>query len=1257
MLATLSQSLRQAILLLLVSVAALVVAASVPDPAVAKLTRVELGYFGKAAQPTFLSPVSAAVDQSTGHLLVLDEGSDSILRYNSDGTPAPFSALGGNAIDGAPGVGGKPCGEEASSCDQTPQSNLKISNVSQIAVDNSETETDGNIYVTQNSFLGDVLPAVVVFAASGEYLGQLTGASGLSFGEEEGSISPCGVTVDPDGGLYVSTGIEDKIYKYEPSANPPVNTDHVATFTSVTRPCGLAAGAGPSADALFAEDGGDNVLRLNRSTGELDYTVRPLLLDNDRPYAVAVDPSSGNLLVSAQKIEEYNASGQFGPNLVSVFGTGNRYLAVAVDATSEHVYADPGSSGTKNFKEFSSLVPIPDVTTGAASDFGDTSVRLNGDVIPDGIALTECVFEYGLTASYGEEAPCAQSPAAIGTGKAPVAVYADLTNLQPETGYHFRLVAKNPNGTVDGKDVAFKTPSKPSISEVHALTVTTNEAVLRADVNPQNSPTSYRFEWGADSSYGSMTPDSGIGSAAGEHTVSLRLESLSPGTTYHYRVFAENTIGEASSEDYAFTTFRTPDPLDSGCANHAFRAGAGARLPDCRAYEMVSPLEKNSGDIIGTESGLFSGSIPATYNQAAPTGERLTYSSITPFGGADSAPFVSQFLAERHPLGSPGEGWSTKPISPPRTGLVPGVSGANLDNEFRAFSPDLCTAWLRTVFDPPLAPGAVAGFPNLYRRDNCGSTSYVGLTPLAPAVTEVNDYTRELQPQGFSADGSVAFYIAADDFPGSGAPANNNLRKQLYEYANGELRFVCILPNGKPTARHCSAGTAGLLGGRGSNLQNAVSVDGSRVYWTDSEPSGGTIGQIYLRVDGKETIRVSQTVSNLNARFWGADPVGSRAIFEIQDFLYTFDAEAALAGAPGPSTLIAKGVLGVLGISEDAADVYFASTEGLGGENSEGDQAAPGEPNLYHWQQGGEVDFIGTLSELDVNKRLSAVNETPVFRTSRVTPDGRHAAFMSRAPLTGYDNVDAFSGDPATEVFRYSSDTGTLACVSCNPSEARPIGRKFTTTDGGAAPIQIAAQIPAFESAHYASRVLSDDGSRLFFESYESLVVRDTNGVQDVYQWEEAGKGSCDEGDANFDEGSGGCVELISAGKSPHESTFVDASPNGDDVFFTTLSSLYGPDYGLVDVYDARVDGGFPAPSLTPGCEGEACQGPLTAPNDPTPGSSSFEGSGNVTEPPRPVKCAKGRKAVRKAGRTRCVKKPRKTKRAKRANKNGRAAR
>ncbi|HEU4735552.1 MAG TPA: hypothetical protein VFS48_00810, partial [Solirubrobacterales bacterium] len=414
---------------------------------------------------------SLAVDQTSGDLLVIDPTALTVSRFHSDGTPANFSALGTNVIDGK-GVG-----------DQTPENGFKFGSSAgdqQIAVDNSGTITDGNIYVTQGKTQAGNL--VDIFAFSGEYLGQLTGAGGTKFGTA-GSFpfSPCGVAVDATGNLFVAAGYENKVHKFDPSANRPLNTDLTATYTGTEPMCNLAAGAGPSAGSVFANIyfgfKGNSVLKL--SSASLAFQG---IADSGEARLLTVNPSDGHLYSVHQVpgnadglANELNVSGS-GSSLISTFLLPG-VSGIAVDSASSKIYSARGS-----FVEvYGPLVTIPDVTTGTASITGDTSVTVNGTVDPDGVALEECFFEYGPTNAYGQIAPCTESASEIGT--APKAVHADLSGLSGETLYHYRLVAKNANDTVRGADQTFRTPGKPAIVGLWSADVGLSEATLKAQIN------------------------------------------------------------------------------------------------------------------------------------------------------------------------------------------------------------------------------------------------------------------------------------------------------------------------------------------------------------------------------------------------------------------------------------------------------------------------------------------------------------------------------------------------------------------------------------------------------------------------------------------------------------------------------------------------------------------------------------------------------------------------------------------------------
>jgi hypothetical protein len=274
--------------------------------------------------------------------------------------------------------------------------------------------------------------------------------------------------------------------------------------------------------------------------------------------------------------------------------------------------------------------------------------------------------------------------------------------------------------------------------------------------------------------------------------------------------------------------------------------------------------------------------------------------------------------------------------------------------------------------------------------------------------------------------------------------------------------------------------------------------------------------------------------------------------------------------------------------------------------------------------------------------------------TARVSPSGQFLAFMSERPLTGYDNRDesAAAGNARDEeVFLYNDATGTPpVCASCNPNpEKRPTGVFDTVHSGEGSGLIVdpfsqaweghwlAASIPGWTSistvdAPYQSRYLLDSG-RLYFNSADALVPADKNhrsetipqqggeaktaevGVEDVYQFEPEGIGSCAPG-------SGACVSLLSSGESPRESAFLDASADGDNVFFLTPQALVSTDHDSVaDVYDARVCTEAspclqPPPPPTPPCD-ETPERPCRSATSATvPG---FGGTGSETVGPPSV--------------------------------------
>lgn len=776
----------------------------------------------------------------------------------------------------------------------------------------------------------------------------------------------------------------------------------------------------------------------------------------------------------------------------------------------------------------------------------------------------------------------------------------------------------------------------PVILEQFASAVDTVGATLKARINPKFwSDTRYYVEYGladCDTSICTKKP-AAPGQLLTTEVVNAPLSAagilligLTPATTYHYRFVSESGGGgPVFGIDRTFTTSPLAPKQPPCPPNEAFRIGPGALLPDCRAYEMVSPIDKNGADIstlfnaLGDRTGL---------NKFGSSGDKLTFSAYRAFGEVESAPYTVQYMATRG-----GSGWSSKGISPPKEGAS--LYGTiQLDTQFKGFTDDLCQSWLLQDTDLSLAEGSLPGWPGVYRRDLCAG-EYSFLAPETAPTVEVNEFRPELQ--GYSEDGSVVIFRAAGKL-------TNNAQKarQLYEVDNnGKLRLVCILPTKAAYNAACSGGmegTGGVHPERSASLSNTISDDGSVIYWTASNQGPGSL---YARINHNETVAVSEG----SAQFWTASTDGSRAIYSSGGGLFEFD----LATATSES--LAGGFQGVLGASDDAAKVYFASSEVLDAG------ASAGQPNLYLYEAGepDSFEFIATLSARDVSGTHGIPSNTdpwPIRRVARVTPDGAALAFISSASLTGYDNVDVNSAQADAEVFLYRAGPDSLACVSCLRTGARPNGRNIKDEHELATDFWAAAQLPAAENQIHFPNVLAEDGTRLYFESFDPLALRDTNKKQDVYQWEAEGAGNCTTTAPGYDAALGGCVNLISSGESPQDSEIVDVSADGRDVFFKTTQSLLPQDPGLVDIYDARAGGGFPIPVAPPEeCEGEACQHPAPPPNDPSPSSQNYQGPPDPKPQNPPKKCPKGKhKQKNKAGKTVCVKN--KKKKGKNANKN-----
>ncbi len=635
----------------------------------------------------------------------------------------------------------------------------------------------------------------------------------------------------------------------------------------------------------------------------------------------------------------------------------------------------------------------------------------------------------------------------------------------------------------------------------------------------------------------------------------------------------------------ALTLTAAPAMADD-CPNAVLRAqNNSTQLPECRAYEQVSPVFKDGF---------------ATSPNAIVDG-RLIYVSTGNFAnngyGTGGVPGGNSYLGTRT-----GSGWSTTALAPSGPEYHIEINQAQV----HGYSSDLgTTLWSMRRGDEPKT------VTDLYvRRD--GAFTRIG--PLTGDSMLTSD------------DLSHVAFVGTQD---------------VYEYVgggSGQPRIVNVDNDGQPFA---PPGCASPVLGGALSTYHAISANGHAIFWT---PRCGT-NVVYARVDGATTIDVSASQctrgpsdpggvcnSSSSAEFQGANKDGTRVYFTTSQQLVNTDTDATTdlyecdipSGTPAPDGAVnpcpdvrqvsgaaaGAGVQGVTRISDDGSRVYFVATGVLASNTDANDApAVAGEHNLYVWQRDaahpdGETRFVATLVPADdaagggINGGLWGTDY--VGRFAQATDDGRYLVFTSRAQLI--DHGPQADTDTAKDVYRYDAATGALTRLSVDMDG-----------EGGNEPGQTAQITPiAYNSGSTAKNrlprvVMSDDGGSVVFTTSEALTPSDTNGAPDTYLWHE------------------GRVSLISSGKPSLDSLIPDVdgatfgnnnrvmaviSPSGRDVYFVTTARLLSSDVDTVgDIYDARVDGGFPpTPTPTP-CTGDVCQGGRSAsPPDSTPGSTSSTG-------------------------------------------------
>ncbi len=852
-----------------------------------------------------------------------------------------------------------------------------------------------------------------------------------------------------------------------------------------------------------------------------------------------------------------------------------------------------GRGGTE-LESFTTPTAKPVAFEPSVSSVTGTSVHLSGTFLPHG-SETEWRFEY--TSEPEKSGSWVVGPGGVVSQKeaeelpegvtAAAGIEGTLGSLSAGTVYYVRLFAENKAGGEGvnglGEPIlgerqqirSFETAGPPSASASETHGIHGESLRLLGTVGPHGYDTHYYFEYvtqvqfehgGFGEALRTPVLDAGGGEESDGHFtlkfVGADLPGLQAGETYHYRLVATNSSPGSPVIDSTEQSLTMPPAVSSPgseevCPNQALRAGPSANLPDCRAYEQLTPVDKEGSQEIFAYDGLKS---PA-YELVGEDGEHLMLEAPVVWGstaGSGQAPY----FFSRTPTG-----WQVTAAT------VQPQAGVN------TYAPQ--------VFSGDLTQFAFeSGFST---SGGSGQSKNVEYKVGVPGELYVNVGTVPRGMVGYgggwvaaSADFSKLILQSEDRTPVEPRSTTKS-GNDLYEYSQGKLRQVNV---GIGT---CGANIAkGNEGAGGSSSPHAVSADGSRVFFEAVPGSECSASKhLYVRVNGVETFDLGVY------RFAGATADGSEVLLEKppgegNPGLYLYQGKTV---KPLSSTGSIAGIN--FTVSEDLKAIYFES-------------GAASEEDIYRYDIASET--LGFVVQSDGKA---------TFKESYLSPDGRYYYFASRGvaglpggatvPGGGHEQhpapLSSLPPEPTEQVYRYDSVEHVVECVSCASGfDPEPrLGANFGKADN--------AQGTATDGVPRQSMV-SANGDFVFFETPAALVPADVDG--EVTPEGDLGSGSAQPEHASSDnsvsgdvyewrrdgvDGCGvlqGCLALITNGRGGLLNILLGSAEDGRDVFIYTHSQLVAQDNDTAgDIYDARIGGGkLPGPAVPVECEGDACSTP-----------------------------------------------------------------
>lgn len=895
--------------------------------------------------------------------------------------------------------------------------------------------------------------------------------------------------------------------------------------------------------------------------------------------------------------------------------------------------------------------PAADPVTGLTN----TSAELHGSFDRDSHE-TNYYFEWGPTENYGNTVPAPPGktvPAGLGRYDVPAEA---ISGLQPGATYHYRLVAENATGKSVSADASFKTAEAPQVGNLNSRNLQATSAELVGEVNPRLGDTTYTFEWGTTAAYGnkSPVPDASAGNGNSPVFVTTQLTDLTPGFTYHFRLVATNQYGTSVTPDQTFG-FYPPN-----CPNAQLRQETRSNsLPDCRAYELVTPSFAQ-GSIVFPLGG------PAAPLATKPS--KIAYSAA--FGTfPDSAGNPQNILGDMFVSTRSDTGWYQKYVGRPANEafLIGGPPKDHEENWFQSqWGPSRISIGAQASPDLARLASYDMGWPDVFEQKGVPSNApYIWNTSDASFIerwpSNLDDVT--------NGERFVGIPEASSDF-------SNFVFQSNLVFADGgnhvDREITCcdgaFYPQVPPASIYdndLETGEVRLASVKADDTDFEgyvfnISEDGSHILMGEERAEGATEytppnshvvkdikGPFYLRVDGDHTFEIG---AGHTLAYVGATSNGETIYFRSPDQLAPNDDDTSSdiyvwrESDPATLTLVSigdsgsagneddcsvpwngggcnvetidlikySGVLDKIGgfnggqggngytdsaISSVSGDLYFISPEALVAGKGE-----PGKANLYLFRK-NTLRFVAALKPEKVCSDLVLIAGCSIGPVARmqITPDGSHMAFVVKSQITGYDNAGK------TEMYTYNPENGAITCASCRPDGQPPTSEVLGSQNG------------LFQTY---------DG-RVFFSTKDPLVPRDTNQVEDIYEYTEGRPQLISSGIGEQFKGFNGYQGLQNA------IGLVSVSANGTNAYFATTDTLVTQDHNgsAVKIYVARTGGGFPAERVDPNCTAaDECHGPgVVPPALPADRTGANLGPGPKPKPHKHKKKQKAKKHKKKA--------------------------